>query len=187
MSAASALLKKEETAPQADDYDAAFERDVHCVLGLPFDAVDLTGAESIVRDAAARGRRCFVSTPNVNFAIGCLGDAALRDSVLARHLSLADGMPIVWLARLLGAPLRGRAAGADLFERLRRPSAAPLSVYFFGGPAGAAQAAAERLNAARGGLACVGYESPGFGPAAGLAGEESIARINASGADFLVV
>jgi N-acetylglucosaminyldiphosphoundecaprenol N-acetyl-beta-D-mannosaminyltransferase len=60
-------------------------------------------------------------------------------------------------------------------------------VFFFGGPQGAAEAAARRLNAERSALTCVGYESPGFGSVDELSREETIARINASGADLLVV
>src|SRR5262245_66194919 len=97
--------------------NARLEREVHCVLGLPFDAVDLVGAEAAVRDAAARRRRCFVSTPNLSFAIGSRADAAFRDSVIASDLSIADAAPNVWAARLLGAPIPRRAAGADLLEQ----------------------------------------------------------------------
>jgi N-acetylglucosaminyldiphosphoundecaprenol N-acetyl-beta-D-mannosaminyltransferase len=96
-------------------------------------------------------------------------------------------MPVVWVARLLGIPIRERVAGANLFERLRRERAWPLKVYFFGGADGVAQAACRRLNADATGLVCVGWESPGFDSVEELSGEDAIARINASGADFLVV
>jgi N-acetylglucosaminyldiphosphoundecaprenol N-acetyl-beta-D-mannosaminyltransferase len=36
-------------------------------------------------------------------------------------------------------------------------------------------------------MVCVGYESPGFGSVEDLSGQETIDRINAGGADFLVV
>jgi N-acetylglucosaminyldiphosphoundecaprenol N-acetyl-beta-D-mannosaminyltransferase len=63
----------------------------------------------------------------------------------------------------------------------------PISVFFFGGPEGAAEAACSRLNERASGLFCVGYESPGFGSVEEMSGEATIARINASGADFVVV
>src|SRR5262249_32434527 len=52
---------------------------------------------------------------------------------------------------------------------------------------GAARTAAEALNSARAGLRCAGYEAPGFGSIAEMSAPSSIARINASGADFVVV
>ena len=164
-----------------------FERDVHCLLGLPIDAIDLAGAEKRIRAAAAARLPCFMSTPNVNFVIESRSDRAFRNAVLHSDLSVADGMPLVWLARLIGIPLRERVAGASLFEALRGGEGRPLKVYFFGGPAGVAEAAGRRLAREAKGLACVGYESPGFGSVEEMSGEETIRRINASNADLLVV
>ena len=164
-----------------------FQRNVYCLLGLPFDAVDQAGAVKRVRDAAIRRDRCFMSTPNLNFLIGCRTDAGFRDSVVHSDLSIADGMPLVWIARALDLPIRERVAGSDLFEQLGSDGTHPLSVYFFGGLPGIAQMACERLNERAPGLVCAGYESPGFGSVAAMSTEETIARINASGADFVVV
>jgi len=164
-----------------------FERNVHCLLGLPFDAVDVSGALQRVRDAAVLRHPCFVSTPNLNFLVACQSDAAFRDSVMRSDLSLADGMPLVWMARLLGLPIRERVAGSSLFDALRRDAERPLSVYFFGGPPGIADRACARLNAEARGLRCVGFTDPGFGSVEDMSSAAAIDRINASGADFLVV
>jgi N-acetylglucosaminyldiphosphoundecaprenol N-acetyl-beta-D-mannosaminyltransferase len=164
-----------------------FERDVHCLLGLPIDAIDLAGAERRVRAAAAARMPCFMSTPNVNFVIQSRSDDAFRNAVLHSDLSLADGMPLVWLARLIGMPIRERVAGANLFEALRGGEGSPLAVYFFGGPDGVAEKAGRRLARGGQGLVCVGYDSPGFGSVEEMSGEETIRRINASNADLLVV
>lgn len=164
-----------------------FSRDVHCVLGLPFDAVDMDTAVAKVRASAASGTRCFLSTPNLNFAIAAQGSPQFRDSVLHSDLNVADGMPLIWVAKLLRVPLPERVAGSTLFERLREPSATPMKVFFFGGPDGAAARACEQLNAQPAGLRCVGFDAPGFGSVEEMSGAERIAGINASGADFLVV
>ena len=164
-----------------------FRRDVYCLLGLPFDAVDMNGAVRRVRDAAAQRTSCFISTPNVNFLIGCRTDSRFRDSVINSDLSIADGMPLVWIARLLGIPIRERVAGSCLFDRLKAESSSRLSVYFFGGKEGVAEAASRLLNATPSGLACAGFESPGFGPVEEMSSDESIRKINASGADFLMI
>src|SRR5919108_186527 len=140
-----------------------FSRRVHCLLGLPIDAVNLAGAEARIRAAAAQRSPCFLSTPNVNFLVASRSDALFRDSVIDSDLSVADGMPLVWLARLVGIPLRERVAGAALFDALRYRAGKRLSVYFFGGPDGAAELAGRRLALEGAGLTCAGYESPGFG------------------------
>ena len=164
-----------------------FERDVHCLLGLPIDAIDLGEAERRIRAAAATRMPCFMSTPNVNFVVHSRSDDAFRNAVLHSDLSVADGMPLVWLARLIGIPLRERVAGANLFEALRGGDGRPLRVYFFGGPEGVAEEAGRRLAREAKGLICVGYESPGFGSIEEMSSEETIERINASNADLLVV
>lgn len=164
-----------------------FDRNVHCVMGLPIDLLTMKEAVEAVRRAAFGGERCFISTPNLNFAMAARSDSGFRDSVLRSDLSLADGMPLVWVARLLGIPVPERVSGAGLFEELVRYPGEPVTVYFFGGPDGAAEAAAYRVNRAEGGIRCVGFESPGFGTLDDLSSEERIDRINRSGAMFVVV
>ena len=67
--------------------------------------------------AAFFGFRAWIATPNLNFLVAVLTDPAFRDSVLRSDLSIADGMPIIWIARLLRIPLYERVAGSTLFER----------------------------------------------------------------------
>jgi N-acetylglucosaminyldiphosphoundecaprenol N-acetyl-beta-D-mannosaminyltransferase len=163
-----------------------YGRDVHGLLGLPVDAVDLGGALRRIRRAAEQGSRCFLSTPNVNFVVASRTDDAFRESVAHSDLSLADGMPLVWLARVLAVPIPERVAGASVFEALAAVAGArPLSVYFFGGDPGAAAAAAARLDGAR--LVSAGHGFPGFGSVEDMSREEIIAHINAAQPDLLVV
>lgn len=172
-----------------------FSRDVVCVLGLPFDAINMAQAEATLRRAIHERTRCFFSTPNLNFAVGCQSDAAFRNSVLQSDLSLADGWPVLMAARLAGIPLPERVTGSGLFERLCKAPEhlpgdacrAPVSVYFFGGPDGAAQAACARLNASADGVRCAGFEAPGFGSIDEMSSGPQLDSLNAADADFIVV
>ena len=169
-----------------------FNRDVHCLLGLPFDVTGLDGAVNKVEQAVVNRKPLFISTPNLNFLVASQTDASFRDSVIHSELSLADGMPVVWLARMLGIPITERVAGSTLFDALRQrpaaPGGRPVSVFFFGGPEGAAKAAGDRLNeTVAAGMRCVGYESPGFGTVQDMSDDATLGRINHSGADFIVV
>lgn len=179
-------------APFTSEFESAlplerytdFQRPVYLLMGLPFDAIDMATAVDQVATAARTGRRFLLSTPNLNWLIACQRDEAFRNSVLQSELSLPDGMPVVWLARLLGLPLRQRVPGSDLFQRLR---ARPLSVHFFGGPPGFAGQACENLNRSGDPMRCRGHLSPGFGGIEEMSDPATLAAINASGADFLVV
>lgn len=164
------------------------DRRLVCLMGLPIDVIDLPSAVATVRQAVANHQRCFISTPNLNFLIAAQTDPAFRDSVLRSHLSLADGVSLLGLARLFGVPLPGRVAGADLFEKLCEPAEGPpVKVFFFGGPPGAARSASDRVNAQAGGVRCVGYDEGGFGDVPSMSSPELIEKINRSGADFVVV
>lgn len=164
-----------------------FQRNLHCLLGLPFDAVTLEQSAEQIRQAAFNGTPCFFSTPNLNFLIAARSNEPFRQSVIHSDLSLADGMPIVWLAKLLSVPIAERVAGSDVFEVLRKRQGRKIKVFFFGGLPGMAERAMKALNAEAGGLECVGFESPGFGSIVDMSAPETIAKINASGAEFLVV
>lgn len=166
-------------------------RKVMGLVGLPMDRLNLEEATEKVRQAARQKKRLFLSTPNLNFLMGCQNNLAFRMSVIDSDLSTPDGMPLIWMARWLGAPLPGRVTGSNIFEKLEsdvlEPGEMPLRVYFFGGPDGAAEKAAENLSKKTQSMVCAGFASPGFGSVETLSAPHFIDHINASQADILVV
>jgi len=172
---------------EATGYTVDFGRDLCFLLGLPFDVIDLDTAVARIHADVASRQRLFISTPNTNFVVAARRDPVFRDSVFHSDMSLMDGKPLVWAARLMGIPVPERVSGADVFEALRRPGSQPISVYFFGGQPGVAARAAANINAAQGPLNCVGFDEAGFGSVEEISDDATIDRINASGADFLVV
>jgi len=163
------------------------QRNVFCLLGLPFDQLDIQSAIQRIREAATQRIPCIIATPNLNFIIGCIEDGEFRDAVLRTDICIVDGMPPMWLMRLLRMPIYERVAGSSLFEVLRNDASERVSVYFFGGESGVAESACRKLNSESSGMRCVGFESPGFGSVEAMSSDETIAKINTSGADFLVV
>lgn len=164
-----------------------FDREVYCIGGLPFDAVDLSKTMARLRDAKYKKITCFLTTPNLNFLALSQQDADFRNSVIHSDIVIADGAPIVWLAKLLGIPIQERVAGSTLFEALGKEWRRKMKVYFFGGPSGVASEASTRINKESTGLSCVGHHSPGFGTIEEMSEESIIEDINRSDADFLVV
>jgi N-acetylglucosaminyldiphosphoundecaprenol N-acetyl-beta-D-mannosaminyltransferase len=166
-------------------------RDVHALLGLVFDRIDLNGAVRHIQHCVATRRPCFLSTPNVNFVAAAANEHVFRGSVLRSDLSVADGFPIVLAARWMGLGFPGRVAGADLFERLqaagRSPQRPPIKLFLFGGPPGVGAHAAAQLNAQAQGFECVGHDEGGFGDIEAMSSNDTIDRINASGAEFVLV
>ena len=95
---------------------------------------------------ASRGG--MVVTPNLDHLHRCLHDIAFAAMVSEAELVLADGMPLVWAARLQGTPLPQRVAGSNLITSLSRSAAeAGRSVFLLGGSPGTAEGAARVLTA----------------------------------------
>jgi N-acetylglucosaminyldiphosphoundecaprenol N-acetyl-beta-D-mannosaminyltransferase len=173
-----------------------YQRPVYDIAGLPFDAIGMDAAVGAIVASLESRTPLFISTPNLNFLVASQKDRDFRESVYQSDLCLADGMPIVWLARVLGVPLPGRVAGSDLFEALCAQNRRTVKVFFFGGPDGVARKAAGRVNRMADerrnrqqipGAVCVGYDSPGFGSLDEMSHPDVIKRINDSGADFVIV
>ncbi|MGJ4949759.1 WecB/TagA/CpsF family glycosyltransferase [Bradyrhizobium sp. HKCCYLS20291] len=172
--------------PAVSDDDLS--RDVYCVLGIPIDAIGMRGVLRRIRDAARRKTRLLISTPNLNFLVTSQSNRSFRDSLILSDLCTVDGMPVVWIARLIGIPIKRRTAGADIFDALKSDAgpSKSLKLFLFGGPEGAAERAARTLNSQSGGLRCVGWSNPGYCSAEEMSRDHIIEEINASGADFLV-
>lgn len=158
------------------------------LMGLPFHPVTLPEAASAITVSIASRQRCFLSTPNLNFTVMAQQNLAFRDSVLESDLVIADGMPLIWVAKFLGLPVRERVAGSDLFQYLSvTPRSNKLKVFFFGGEPGIAERASEQLNLHSQGLEACGFYDPGFVSVEQMNTPEVIQRINQSQADFVLV
>jgi N-acetylglucosaminyldiphosphoundecaprenol N-acetyl-beta-D-mannosaminyltransferase len=169
--------------------DAEIHRAVHGLMGIPIDAVLLDDALKSIAIAIERQTPTLISTPNLSFLTTSLHDPEFRRSLMLSAFCPVDGMPLVWISRLIGVPIQGRVAGSDIFQKLRtsRLLNRPIRVFFLGGQPGMAEAAAAAINAADTGMRCVGWLNPGFGSVEEMSTPEIIDRINASNADFLVV
>jgi N-acetylglucosaminyldiphosphoundecaprenol N-acetyl-beta-D-mannosaminyltransferase len=164
-------------------------RNVFGLLGIPIDAVDFAALLRSVEGASKAISRLLISTPNVNFLVKSQRNDPFRESLLLSDLCLADGMPLIWLAKLLHIPIRERIAGSDLFGRLKsaNSSGRRLKVFLVGGAEGVAAMVGAKLNSERSGLECVGVLNPGFGAIEEMSTPEIIDTINASEADLIAV
>jgi N-acetylglucosaminyldiphosphoundecaprenol N-acetyl-beta-D-mannosaminyltransferase len=170
------------TLPESDD----LSREVYGVLGIPIDAVDLPAVVQRIGTALSRDTPYLISTPNLNFLVSSQVDPEFRESLLRSDLCPVDGVPIVWISRLLGAPIHERVAGSDIFDQLKARKSQPAKVFLFGGPEGVAETASRVLNAQSNGVVCVGVLYPGYCSIEDMSTDAIIDAINESGARFLV-
>lgn len=163
-------------------------RNLCCVMGLPFDVVTTASAVDVIRGSIVAKTPCFLSTPNLNFTVAAQSDPDFYQSVVQSDLIVADGMPIVWVAKLLGLPLPERVAGSSLFDALANcDHATPLRVFFFGGLPGIAEQACQRVSEKFPGTLGCGHFDPGFGSVEDMSQEDIILHINQTKPDFVVV
>lgn len=130
-----------------------------------------------------------ISSPNAAIVSLADRDEAFAKIVRSSNLVVADGLPLVWAASLLGTPLGGQICGVDLMEAICAAGARiGLSVYILGGLPRAADLAAERLQARYPGLRIVGTDCPPIG----FEKDEEVnrrvrERIVAAAPEFLIV
>ena len=167
-----------------------FDRNAWCFLGMPVDVISYQQALDQVSSSIENGRRCFFSTPNLNFIITALRDRSFLSSVISSDLVLLDGMPPVWMAKILGIPGVDKVSGSNLFESLwqNNPQGSrKIRVFLFGGEDGVAEAASDRINRLARGIECVGHYYPGFDSVEAMSSDEILGLVNEAEADFVVV
>jgi N-acetylglucosaminyldiphosphoundecaprenol N-acetyl-beta-D-mannosaminyltransferase len=163
-------------------------REVYGVLGFPLDVVDMATVLRRIRNADDHAERFLISTANLNYLVISRRDTEFRKSLLFSDLCTADGMPIVWIPRLLGVPISDRIAGSDIIDALKssQDSSSRLKIFLFGGPEGVSDAACQHINATADNMTCVGSYYPGYATIDELSDESIIDMINSSKADLLV-
>ncbi len=173
---------------QALSYD--FNRNIFSILGLPFDALNMHEVVESIYFAIDNNQPYFISTPNLNFLISSRKDNDFRQSIINSDLCLVDGMPLIWIAKLIGIPLHERVSGSDFIEVLMHSESRrgnPVKVFLFGGDEGVADQACKKLIQHPCGIQCVGSLNPGFGSIEEMSQARIIETINRSGAEFIIV
>ncbi len=116
------------------------------LFSIPIDALTLEEALDRVDETIARGGRLRIGVVNAAKIVSMRSNDLLRDSVLSSDLILADGVSVVWAARMLGRPLPERVAGIDLMMgMLRRGNERGYGVFCLGATDGVLDAVAARL------------------------------------------
>lgn len=103
-------------------------------LDCPIDSLTTDEAiEQIVGWCCDRRRPHIVCTVNAAILMMMRREEQLRRACCRSDMVLADGVPVVWAARLVGTPLVERVAGVDLMAHLLEVAARhKFSVFFLG-------------------------------------------------------
>ncbi|HEY9596218.1 MAG TPA: WecB/TagA/CpsF family glycosyltransferase [Cyanophyceae cyanobacterium] len=153
------------------------------ITALPFDEQIQT-----MLQWAGRGESRSVCVANVHMLM-----EAYRNPVMARVLENADmvtpdGMPLVWMMRLLGVRNQDRVAGMDIFSSLcQQAQDSNVSIFFTGSQASILDVMRINLERDFPNLKIAGMEPLPFRPLTPQEDEELIKKINESGAGLVFV
>lgn len=157
------------------------------VCGVRVDAHQIPSATATILDWGREHQGRAVHLVNAGTLSLAARDQRLRDLLARGDLNLADGMPLVWIARLLGfGHMRDRVYGPDLMlDVLEAGLASGVRHYLYGSTPEVIERLAVSLTARFPGLQLAGVESPPFRPLTPAEEEELVERVRRSRADIV--
>jgi N-acetylglucosaminyldiphosphoundecaprenol N-acetyl-beta-D-mannosaminyltransferase len=128
---------------------------------LDIDNLSMGETLAAIERLAASGRPALVVTPNAQHISLLRTDPDFRSAYAGADLIVADGLPLVWLSRLIGRSLKERVAGADILPAFAGVAAGKgYRLVFLGAGPGIVARAAEILARRNPGLNVVQVLSP---------------------------
>ena len=153
------------------------------IMGVDFDSLTLSEAVNLAETLISEHRAAYVVTPNPEIVMTCWENTDAMEAVQNADLVLPDGVGVVYGAKILGTPLKGKLPGIDFAtELMRRMATHGGRVYLLGAKPGVAEMAGERLTEQFPGLIVCGTHDGYFQEDAPV-----IDEINALQPDLLLV
>lgn len=117
------------------------------VLGVRADDVTMDEAVEAIESFVRSGKPHLIVTLAAEMVMAAQSDDRLKTLINDAALVVPDGGGIVWAARRIGTPIRGKVAGVELIEKLCSVSADKgWKLFFLGGKPGVAEAAAAAIG-----------------------------------------
>lgn len=153
------------------------------ILGVQIDNV--ITEEAIARGIALLDKPGFhyVVTPNPEFILSAKKDESFRTILNQADLALPDGIGVIYAAKILGRPLKGRATGVDFAQGLMASmEVSGKKLFLLGAKPGVAELAASKLTQTYPTLNICGTHDGYFKDDAPV-----VEQIKASGSDVIFV
>lgn len=158
------------------------------VIGFPITALPFNAQTAVIMQW---GKSCLskvVCVANVHMLIEACRDANFANVLHEADLVTPDGMPLVWMLRLMGVKGQDRVAGLDILLSLcRSASSEEVSIFFLGSHAAMLERVKLRLERDFPDLKIAGMEPLPFRPLTEAEDAEVVQKLNASGAGIVLV
>lgn len=133
-------------------------------LNTQVDNLTMTEAINEIDKLVQKRVPSYVVTPNVDHIVKLEKDEEFKNVYKNADLILTDGMPLIWISKLKGNPIKEKVSGSDLFPKVcKLASDKGYSIFLLGAAEGVADKAAEKLKNKYKGLNIAGTYSPSYG------------------------
>ncbi|HAT4092984.1 TPA: WecB/TagA/CpsF family glycosyltransferase [Clostridium perfringens] len=133
-------------------------------LNIEVDNLTMNEAIDRAEELIIKKKPSYVVTPNVDHIVKLEDDKEFQDVYKNADLILTDGMPLIWISKIKGKPIKEKISGSDFFPKLcERAAQKGYSIFLLGAAEGVAAKAAKNLNKKYEGLNIVGTYSPSYG------------------------
>ena len=85
------------------------------LLNIEVDNVSMEEALEAIDEIILKKDKSYVVTPNVDHIVKLEYDEEFKKVYKNADLILADGMPLIWISKLMGTPLKEKVSGSDIF------------------------------------------------------------------------
>lgn len=158
------------------------------ILGVRVDATTYRDATRQILEWARAGESAYVCCASVNNIMEAHDSPEFGDVMNGADLVTSDGMPLVWLLRLLGVREATRVYGPDLTPAVLAAAAdSRVPVGFYGGSPAVLAELVRRVTARFPALNIAYAESPPFRPATREEDERTTQAIADSGARIVFI
>jgi N-acetylglucosaminyldiphosphoundecaprenol N-acetyl-beta-D-mannosaminyltransferase len=167
-------------------YGADFPK--FCIKGIDVAAIDLAFARDFIGQRATEARGEYVTVTGAHGVVESAYDDRVRQAHCQALIVVPDGMPLVWLGRLLGFRSVGRVYGPDLMQSIfARPNFRSLRHFFYGSNPSVIGQLKKVLVSRFGEFNDIGSYCPPVRPAGFAEGEDVLSRIREARPHFLWV
>lgn len=158
------------------------------VIGFPVTALPFDGQISLIQGWAKQRLSKVVCIANVHMLVEAYRDQSFASVLKQADLVTPDGMPLVWMLKLLGARQQNRVAGLDVLAALcEQASTSGTTVFFLGSQTEILQRMRDRLQTEFPNLQIAGMEPLPFRPLSEIEDEAVVSLLNQSGAGIVFV
>ncbi len=158
------------------------------IIGINVSSLSLRQQSSQIISWAKQNISKAVCVANVHMLMEAHWNDAFKKVLCSADLVTPDGMPLVWMLKLLGACRSERVAGMDLLKSLcAEAQEHEISIFFLGSEAKILGKMRQRLEAEYPDLCIAGMESLPFRPLTPLEDRKIIETINGTETGLLFV